>query len=596
MNKTKLLSLLLCALILLGACAPAEQGETPPLPDTPDTPEAPDVPDQPTADEEKIFRWIAESEDTGLNPHDATTAGNYTVVDLIQSALYGYTVSADGTRAELRPVLASGMPESEDGLSWTITLNPDAKWQNGESITADDFIYSWQMALDPILSYGGGSSVAYRYISVDGAYDYYAQSPEAPVEWDSVGMTALDASTLVITTDMPYTQAEVARHFTQRATSPVYRSLYESGMSADGTSTTYGTELSMLMTCGPFTLTEWVKGAQRTFEKNELYIYADEISLDGIDSRVVLDEATRMQIFEQGESDYVLLGASGIAKYAEDPRLDTYDQKTVRTLEVNRSNPEKEILNDVNFRRALYLAIDRDGVAKLTNTVAAPYFLSTVGEIYSDGTTYRSLPEAQEILPSDNGFSPDEAVALFEDAMLRYGMDSIELDIVYSESHDNLRVASEFIAAQWEEIFDGRITVTLRSMQHSAVLDLMRTSQEGQTAEWDLAWSGWALAAETYYPNAKFDPYQSTSSRRYTNYSNGFLDENYPLFATDEYRFDQQATAQLTVDIEASILSDATCIPVYQERGYVMFSERTVLPAEGYLNSIGFAWYLSDFE
>ncbi len=546
---------------------------------------------------EKIFKWVSGSRDTCINPHDANAMGNLEIVDLLVAPLYHYAVSEDRLRAEVRPCLALGEPESEDGVNWTIHLNPEAKWANGEAITADTFMYSWKMALDPQIMYSTNSAVAEMYVAVVNAKAYYTQaSDKTTVAWEDVGFKKIDEHTLSVTTDQKYTVTDMMRHFAQRCTAPVYEPMYEAGMNEKRSGTNYGTSLENYMCSGMFVITEWTKGSKAVLEKNDNYIFADDIKVDGVTRRVVVDEATRLELFESGESDYVNLGTNGLAKYGEDERTVSYDQKTIRMLEVNLANPEKEILQDATFRKALYYAIDRGTIAKLALATPATFFISGAAIIYSDGTRYRDLPEATDWLPANNGYDPALAKKYFDEAMAAHNLTSIELSISYTESYDHLRVSSEYLQNQLPKVFgEDKVKVTLQAMSHDALLDMMKNTQSQSSTDWDLCWSGRFPAAETFQPFRKFSYYRSTDVGRYANYTNTFLDESYPLFLTDDYRFDEQKMKELTVEVEKSIILDnVTVIPVFQEKGNDIFSDRIALAVDGYINTLGWAWMYAD--
>ena len=579
------LSLLIVALALAG-CNPSEP---PPSPEA-----AP-----------KIFKWISSGEDNSINPHDCNAAPNYEIVDFIQVALYQIVPAESRDKSYYVPALAEDYPVAEDDYVWTIKVNPEAKWANGEPIDANTFIYSWKMGLDPDLAWNSTSSIANQYILVKNGLEYYQQkgtdkdgNPNPAVDWEDVGLKALDDYTLEITTAQKYTEQEVILHFAVRSTSPVYEPIYEECMNADRTGNSYGTSLEKFMGCGPFNLTNWVKASERTFEKNENFINAHLIKLDGIEGRVVLDEATRLELFESGDSDYVALGANGLAKYAEDPSLISYDQKAIRTIEVNRNNPDKAFLQDPLVRKAIFHAIDRNTIADLTFTTAAPFFLSYSGVSFADGTLYRQMEEANEWLPANGGYDPDLAKELFDEALEKYNLDKMSLSLHYSEGMDALRTASEYIQNQLPQIFgEDKFELKLQAIQHTAALALMRTSNEGPTTEWDMCWSGWHLGAETYEPHKKFAPYRSYATNKYSPYSNDFLDDNYEKLLTEEYRFDERKTFDATVEIEKSIiLDDITCIPVIQEKAFVLWSERIVLPVDEYTVGLGFGWRFMDME
>ncbi|MCL2703045.1 MAG: ABC transporter substrate-binding protein [Defluviitaleaceae bacterium] len=549
---------------------------------------------------DRIFRWVTGSVDNGINPHDSALMANGEIVDLILVSLYGWSPAESRDRAELVPRMAAGEPVSEDGITWIISINPGARWANGEPITAQTFIYSWKMGLDPGLAYIASTAIYNARVEIVNAEDYYAQNlpGRETVCWEDVGFKALDDTTLEITTVRRYTAADVMLHFAHRATAPVYEPLYEAGMNAERTSTLYGTSLEYFMANGPFTLTSWTKGSERIFVRNENYLYSHLIRFDGIYGRVAADEITRIELFESGQSDYIELGVNGLMRYEDDPRLVSYNRQAIRTIEVNRDNPDNPALADPLFRKALYYATDRAAVAGLVNAAPAPFFLSTVGIALDDGTLYRDIDMANDWLPPNNGYDPEYAKSLFLEALEKYGMDSVSLTLLYGEDIPGLRAASELIQSQWERVFGRDVfNLSLRGMPHSAVLAMMTGSVEAPSAGWDLGWSARMLRAENFSPHAKFAPYLSTAPNRYTNYGNAFLDEMFPLFEDDEYRLDDLKRFNLTLEIEMHlILEDVTVIPVYQEMAYVMFNSRVRLPLDTVSPIIGFGWEYGDFE
>ena len=547
--------------------------------------------------QDKTFRWVSALKESTLNPHDSALVNNYEVVDLLQVSLYRWTPAESRDKVYLIPALAEGEPQSADGRVWIIRVSPDAKWQNGEAITAETFIYSWRMGLDPNLYYTQAGRLAADAIEVEGAMAYYNQLTDGiAVDWDSVGLKALDSHTLEIRTVQAYTAQEVMRHFSTRMTSPVYEPFYEAGMNPGRTATGYGSELDAFMACGPFKLTAWVKGSSRVFVKNEHFIAQSTVKLSGIDCRVVTDSGTRLQLFEAGESDYVALEGAAVEKYIENPQLVSYDQKTVRTLEVNRSNPSHPALRDAQLRRALYLAMDRVTLAGLTRTTAAPYFISTSAIAFPDGTAYRAMEAANSWLPEQAGYEPELARTLFEEALAHHGLERLDLTLVYpGDDADSLKVLSEYLQSALPAVLGvDKLSIKLQAMPKQAANDLMR---KGPHDAWDLCWSGYNLAAETFEPYKKFGPYVTGDSRNYAAYDNAFLNAQYPNLLTEVYRLDPEAAFDLTVEIEKSIiLDDVTCIPVVQERSYVLYAERIVLALDRYVPQLGFGWEYMDIQ
>ncbi|MDP4121369.1 MAG: ABC transporter substrate-binding protein, partial [Bacillota bacterium] len=114
----------------------------------------------------KVLNYPLTSAPTTMNAH-VTEQVDTNVIDLVQGNLYRWVPSSDGSKATLAPDLAAGEPTvSADGLTWTIKIDPNAKWSNGDPINADTFIYSWKMALDPaLLNAPAGATCGVNYIT-----------------------------------------------------------------------------------------------------------------------------------------------------------------------------------------------------------------------------------------------------------------------------------------------------------------------------------------------------------------------------------------------------------------------------------------------
>lgn len=109
--------------------------------------------------------------------------------------------------------------------------------------------------------------------------------------------------------------------------------------------------------------------------------------------KIIPDRGTQLQMFEAGELDYVELNSSQFKDYEEDPRVLYSPSIYVKYMPVNVNNPDTPILSDVNFRKALFLAVDRESIAKLLNAKPANYLLST--RFIAGGHHRRILPQQQ---------------------------------------------------------------------------------------------------------------------------------------------------------------------------------------------------------
>ncbi|MDO4324789.1 MAG: ABC transporter substrate-binding protein [bacterium] len=541
---------------------------------------------------EKIFYWSSTAAASNISPFE----GNTEIVDYFQSNLYRYIPNETKDAAMVAPDLAAKEPYTEDGYTWFIEIDPNAKWANGDLINADTFMYSWQQALDPKLMYSTPSGLAKNYIEVVNAYAYYTQeSTGVPVAWEDVGFKKVDDYTVSVTTTEKYSALDVMRHFQMRYTGPVYQPLYDSCMNSDHTANSYGTEADLIMASGPFVLTSWTKGTERVFKKNENYAHADEVKLDGMTVRVVQDELTQLEMFEKGSLDYLVLGSNGETKYGDDPRTYVYESSALREIEVNFENPDKPYLGNLNFRKALYYGIDRAPIAKVTGNIAADYFIPTTYPVYADGTKYRDLPEANEFRTENYSYNPELAKEYFEKALQETGVSKVSVNLIYNEAVEDLRAASENIQSSLTALFGAdKFELTVTAMNNSAAVKLMRTSQNGPTNGWDLCWGAWDLTAATYYPNRKFEPYVSTDSRRFSQYNDKVIDELYAQSVSEECRLDEKKRAEVTIAMEKEYIDQVLAIPVYQQVSKYIHSDRCILPVEERITSVGFDWVLMD--
>lgn len=524
---------------------------------------------------EKILNLSLAAPATTLNAH-VTELSDVELIDFVQGCLYQWVPSADRSSHFLDAELALGKPTVDpDGVTWKIKINPKAKWANGEPITSDSFMYSWKMALDPkMLNTPGGSSLAKNYITIKNALAYYTQaSTGKPVDWSEVGLKKVDALTLAVTTEGRFTQQEVVQHFAWRTTGPVYEKLYEAGMDASRRTTQYGTAADRHMASGPFMVKSWASGSDIVLVRNPMYLRPELTKLDGMKWRVVADAGTRLQLFEKGELDYVPLAVSTLAKYEDDPRLITYDTTNIRCIEINRTNPDKPILRNKNFQKALYYAMDRLVMAKLVYGAPAPLIVSTRSIALDDGTKYRQLPVAKANVPAGYGYNAKLAKEYFDKAMAEQKLSKLTLQLNYFETIDATKVMSEYLQNRLAQIF-GPDKFELKLQGSAKALDIMKASIGKEPSSYELSWMGWNLSAEAFSPAAKFQVYTSDSSRRVANYGNKELDALYAESTSDAVRSDNDKVAKLAARMEKIFFDEVLSVPVIQVQNYVLISDR----------------------
>ncbi len=248
---------------------------------------------------------------------------------------------------DLNPVpnLAESFETSEDGLTVTIVLRDDGAWSNGDPVTAEDFEWSWKRTISPELA----ADYAYQFYGIEGAQEYNGCEKSCAALADKVGVNAVDDTTLEITltSPQPWFTQQLAHHSFMAVHRPTVEQFGDKW-----------TEAANIVTNGPFLLDAWEHNASINLVKNEDWRAADDVTLTRVDGRMITDGTTAVQAFEAGEVD-----VTGGLPVEEIPRLkETEDYQQYPALGTYYYGFNVDTIKDVNQRRAMSLAIDRQSI------------------------------------------------------------------------------------------------------------------------------------------------------------------------------------------------------------------------------------------
>lgn len=600
----KLAALLLATLmlftILAAACERAVQEPSASLTQDPSdtaTP-APEETEDPIPAAEKVYRTSLSADIATLNAHNNTNTNVQTVYDYCSSPLYRQVPTEDGTAAIYVGDLADGEPylTDEAGYVWNIKIREDAKWSNGDPINADTFIYSYKMLLDPKLVNSMANFAYSNYITIKNAEAYYKQLQEgnSAVAWDDVGIKKIDEYTLEFTTTQRSTASDVMRHFSDRSMFPVYEPLYEAGMNADRTATTYGTTLDEWMGCGPYILETWTNGAIHVYVKDPTHWMADYFKIDRVEIRITSDNNAKIQMWENGELDTLGLDATTLAIYKDDPRVYSYLDISITHIEINSVNTDNPILGTQAFRSALYYAVDRETLASLVGGVPMGVYVNAQAGAYPElGITYRETARAKELEPENYGYNPELALEYFNQAMTEIGESKVSVELLYNEASSGQKLMSEYLEQSLPKVFgEDRFTLTLRAVP-SASLSAAKDWRSDPTC-YDLGWSSWAPAISRVYPFMAFRYFTASYANHPNPYISADFDALYNACNTETVKMNADLMVEMTAELERVYLRDVVNVPVYEPVNYVMYSEKLILPCTEYVPGIGYGVMFAD--
>ena len=310
-----------------------------------------------------------------------------------------YTYDENG---DLAPALADGEPEvSEDGLHYTIKLI-ESKWSNGEELTANDFVYSWNRA-----------------VAEETAADYaYMFSPIATNDDGTLKVEATDDYTLEVELNAP------CAYFYDLLAFPTYMPVYEAEVEAanpDGTNPGAWAQEAGFVSNGAFTLTSWTHDESMVYEKNEYFYRADEVSLEKLEFMLSADDTAIYAAYNAGDLDFADIVPSDEIESLKDSS-EFYIIDTLGTYYVG-FNVNSSLFDGLTseqaseMREALSLLIDRQWIVDTVEPTEKTPADTFIPDGMSDGNG--GVFEADDFgyydATTTGAGNVEEAVALLED-------------------------------------------------------------------------------------------------------------------------------------------------------------------------------------
>ena len=560
--------------------------------------------------EPKIIRVSSENCRT-FDPYEANSSED-AFNTWCQARLYRSWTKIEGTTDTryMRPELAAAEPEQKDaeGCVWQIRLKDNACFSDGTPITAASFEASMKICLDPKMKHRSGDNMN-LYISIKNARAYYTGGD---VKWEDVGIRTLDGNILEITTEAPVTADLVMKAFGEYGTVPVDPELYASCMSADGSSSTYGSSADKAKYCGPFTVTNWVKDSRIVMEKNPNYVFADEILLDGAELVYVQNVQTRVEMFERGELDAVIISAQVGEQYMDSPDYFSTPSRYLLMIEINdntahyiaaadgKSEPVRvehspddpnnvdivnakdgtvtakaldaskmslPILANMNFKNALWYAVDRVTLARREGGEPANFivpYTSYCGE-YSP-VRFRDTDEAKAYVEDINkSYDPALAKQYFDKAMAEEGLEKLELTLTISSDNDEMRICAQFLQEEFARIFEGRLDLKIEEIPSSNRLAKMKAWRTDENA-FELGLSNWSRLVTDASPMNQFDVFSSSYwSKCNAAYHCETVEKTIWLQESDAaYKTDMAKNVAAAAAMEKAALEERIVIPLFE--------------------------------
>lgn len=555
------------------------------------------------AEGEKVYHTYLKVDTPTLNVHNSVETSLDVPTDYCNAYLFRPVPNEDGKGFHYIGDLAAGMPERlEDGVTWQISLRPEAKWANGDPINADTVIYSWKMLLDPMMVNSMSNKLASNNIKILNATEYAAQGTENTLTWEDVGIKKVDDYTIqIVTTSPDFTEANVCAHFNTRATSLVYEPYYEAGMNEDRTSTTYGSKPEEYMSCGPYMLDTWTFNSIQIYKKNPNYWQGELFHYDTVEVRVIEEMNARVELWENGQLDEMTPDSNTIETYIDDPRLVEYPSNTVYHIDVNAFNPNNPVCGSNNYRKAMFYAMNREVIAdKLFgyNEGAGWYINGLAGILSESAVTYRDSEAGNAVEDEINavgpyGFNPELAREYLAKAYEECGVDPdyvLNLVIAFDPSDStgaSWKATAEYLQQEFPKIFENK--VTLEIVNYSGI---STTKYKQGNDTWDLSPNDWSNGSSSSLPYKAFAYFISGYSSHPNNLLDADFDAQYEVCENSMGDYDKLLDE--TAKLERIYLDKVINLPMVQEVKFQLFSDRLILPVTTYIPGLGWGAIYGD--
>ncbi|MDA1879034.1 peptide ABC transporter substrate-binding protein [Bacillus cereus group sp. BY10-2LC] len=429
------------------------------------------------------------------------------------------------------PAVAKSFKRSEDGKKYTFDLRKDAKWSNGDNVTANDFIFAWKRAIN----HETASQYAYMLFYLKNAKEIN----KGTMPLDALGVKAINDYKLEVELEQPIP------YFLQLLALPIYLPQHESFLKEQGKN--YALEPSNLIYNGPFVLEKWKHEQEFQLKKNATYWDEKKVKLDGINFQIVKDTMTVVNLYEAGDLDRVPINSQFVDKYKGSKELHMSSEPGIAMLRFNEQN---NALANKKVRQSISLALNKEElVAHFINNGAKPASgLVPAGHINEEtGKDFRKESGNLSLYDLQN------AKKIWNEAKKELGVEQVKLEFLTFEQ-DNAKRMAEYIKGDLEKTLQG-LTIQIKQQPFKQKLQLE------QTGAYDISMANWGPDYKD--PISYLELFTTGNLNNKMNYSNLHYDELIKKAKTD-FVLEPEKRWGALLEAEQVLLEDAAVAPLYQ--------------------------------
>lgn len=469
-----------------------------------------------------------------------------TIVNMTQEGWFRYSFDDAGT-AMINKAACADYTISDDGLVYTMKMI-DYNWSDGQPVTADDYVYGAQCALDP----AAAAPYSFFLTGLVGAADYNAGTT---TDFSTVGVKAIDEKTV------EYTLAAPDSTFLSKLANSIFFPKRKDVVEAAGGEYGNTNNWQSLVYCGPYTITEWTDKDHGVLEKNEAYWDAENVFITTIDMTYVAEQATSDQLFEAGQLAFKGASSEYLQKYKDKAaagECQMVNADSTMSVFYFLFNSERELTSNVKIRKAIAYSIDNVAYCDTIMGRYTPAEVLVPGPVAMGEGNYREMANVEPWRAGreEYGNNPEKLQALFKEGLEELGKDSSDLSsytltyLTMNESSQDAQVI-EFVQQALETNLGVKMEVKV-----SADWGTFLNDMEGN--EWDFVETGWS--PDYNDPMTYLDMFETGNGSNHGKYS----DADYDKMVRDAYAAtDDNARFELYKQMEQKLADDMAVSPLF---------------------------------
>ncbi|MDC0764019.1 peptide ABC transporter substrate-binding protein [Brevibacillus sp. AG] len=473
---------------------------------------------KPTTSEPMVLQWSITGEPSTM---DAGIATDSTSMDMINLTFEGLT-SVD-RQGQMINAIAESYTHTPDFTHFTFIIRKDAKWSNGDPVTAHDFEYAIKRNLDPKTA----SGYAYQLFYIKGGEDFYTGKGKQ----EDVGVKAKDDYTLDFTLRSP------TPFFRELTSFTTYYPLHKKNIESNPQ---WATEAKTIVGNGPFVMDKWEHKSKLTFSKSPTYWDNANVKLDQIQIVIIEDNNTALSMFENGDLDwggYPSFGLSpdAVGQIKEEGKLLVADNPGTKAVIFNTERPP---FTNKKIRQAFSYSINRQQLV--------------------DNILQTGVPPAYGWVPVSMGLNPDgyfkedvaKAKQLLAEGMEELGLSQFPKVTYYYDTGETDKKLAQALQDEWKKTLG--VDIDIRTSEWKVF------NEDVQNGKYDFGI--WLWGADFNDPINFLEMYKDLGGNNVVRFNNK---EYRDLLNKSYYETDEQKRKQLLFYSERILMEEMPLAPLH---------------------------------